>query len=230
MEAAISCVNLGKQYVGKTALKNINLQLEKGKIYGLLGPNGSGKTTLMKIISDLHRQSSGEILVMDQKPSWETHKFVSYMPTENFVYEWMTVENAAQFYRDMYADFEYDRVMNLINFMELDLKQKVSKLSSGQKSRLKISLALSRRVPVYLLDEPLNGLDPISRAKIKEVIVDQFSDDGLMVICTHLVNEIEPILDEVILMKEGEIIMKDEVETLKTKYNKSIEDIYREVF
>lgn len=230
MNTMIKIVDLHKSYMTKKALRNVNLEFQSGKIYGLLGPNGSGKTTLMKVIADLHQQNEGEILICGEKPSHKTRAFVAFMPTENFIYGWMKVKEALQFYKDMYQDFDMERAEELIQFMELDKNQKVASLSTGQKARLKITLTICRRAKIYMLDEPLNGLDPISRTKIKECIIDQFDSEGVMIISTHLVNEVEQILDEVIFIGGGEIIISGETETLRAESGKGLEDIYREVF
>jgi len=230
MNTMIKIVDLHKSYMTKKALRNVNLEFQSGKIYGLLGPNGSGKTTLMKVIADLHQQNEGEILICGEKPSHKTRAFVAFMPTENFIYGWMKVKEALQFYKDMYQDFDMERAEELIQFMELDKNQKVASLSTGQKARLKITLTICRRAKIYMLDEPLNGLDPISRTKIKECIIDQFDSEGVMIISTHLVNEVEQILDEVIFISGGEIIISGETETLRAERGKGLEDIYREVF
>lgn len=230
MNTMIKIVDLHKSYMTKKALRNVNLEFQSGKIYGLLGPNGSGKTTLMKVIADLHQQNEGEILICGEKPSHKTRAFVAFMPTENFIYGWMKVKEALQFYKDMYQDFDMERAEELIQFMELDKNQKVASLSTGQKARLKITLTICRRAKIYMLDEPLNGLDPISRTKIKECIIDQFDSEGVMIISTHLVNEVEQILDEVIFIGGGEIIISGESETLRAERGKGLEDIYREVF
>ncbi|GAU77030.1 ABC transporter ATP-binding protein [Fusibacter sp. 3D3] len=230
MSILINCINLNKKYMNKVALEEITLKFESGKIYGVLGPNGSGKTTLMKIIADLHKQSSGEITVCGNKPSHETRSKVAYMPTENFVYGWMKVKDSLAFYNDMYADFDMNKALDLMTFMELDLNQKVSSLSTGQRARLKISLTICRDAEVIMLDEPLNGLDPISRTKIKECIIEQFDENSVMIVSTHLVTEIEQILDEVIFLGNGRLVLQGRAEDLRFERGKSIEDIYREVF
>lgn len=230
MNDMINCIGLYKNYMTKNALRDINLKFQEGKIYGILGPNGSGKTTLMKIIADLHKQSSGEILICNEKPSHKTRAFVAYMPTENFVYGWMKVKESIKFYADMYPDFDRAKAVELVKFMELDMNQKVGSLSTGQRARLKITLIISRRAKIYMLDEPLNGLDPISRTKIKECIIEQFNPEGVMIISTHLVNEIEQILDEVIFLGHGQVVLQGETEALRVQKGKSLEDIYREVY
>lgn len=230
MSILVNCINLNKKYMNKVALSEINLKFETGKIYGILGPNGSGKTTLMKIIADLHKQSSGEIVVCGDKPSHLTRSKVAYMPTENFVYGWMKISESIDFYKTMYADFDEAKALDLIRFMELDLNQKVGSLSTGQRARLKISLTISRNASVVMLDEPLNGLDPISRTKIKECIIEQFNEESTMILSTHLVTEIEQILDEVIFLGNGKVVLEGKAEDLRFEQGKSIEDIYREVF
>ena len=169
-------------------------------------------------------------MICGEKPSHKTRAYVAYMPTENFVYGWMRVKDALSFYTDMYEDFDLTRATELLKFMELDLNQKVASLSTGQRARLKITLVISRRARVYMLDEPLNGLDPISRTKIKECIIDQFNAEGVMLISTHLVNEIEQILDEVIFLDHGSVILQGETEAMRIQKGKSLEDIYREVY
>ena len=152
------------------------------------------------------------------------------MPTENFVYGWMKVKESIKFYADMYPDFDRAKAVELVKFMELDMNQKVGSLSTGQRARLKITLIISRRAKIYMLDEPLNGLDPISRTKIKECIIEQFNPEGVMIISTHLVNEIEQILDEVIFLGHGQVVLQGETEALRVQKGKSLEDIYREVY
>ena len=230
MNYLINCINLQKNYLKKRALININLKFQEDKIYGLLGPNGSGKTTLMKVIADLHKQTGGEITICDEMPSHKTKALVAYMPTENFVYSWMKVKEAVNFYRDMYLDFDMKKALELLEFMDIDLNQKVGSLSTGQRARLKITLTISRKVKIYMLDEPLNVLDPISRAKIKECIIDQFDEGSTMIISTHLVDEIEQILDEVIFLDKGEVVLQGETEEMRMKRGQSLEEIYREVY
>ena len=230
MSYMINCINIHKKYMQKTALSNINLKFEAGKIYGILGPNGSGKTTLMKIIANVHKQTSGDITICGLPPSHQTKALVAYMPTENFLYGWMKVSDTISFFQDMYADFDLVKANELVRYMELDLKQKVSSLSTGQRARLKISLTLARRAKIYMLDEPLNGLDPISREKIKETIIEQFDYEGVMIISTHLVTEIEQILDEVIFLNQGELCLQGPTEDLRIQKGKGLEEIYKEVF
>ena len=161
--SALKINDLTKKYYNKIALKNVTLNFEPGKIYGLLGPNGSGKTTLMKVIAGLHKQSSGTVLINDENLSYKTKAYVSYMPTENYMYENFKIVDILKFYKDMYEDFRYDYAINLVNDIEINLNYKISNLSSGQVGKLKTIIALSRDVDIYMLDEPLNGVDVLAR-------------------------------------------------------------------
>lgn len=230
MSKLIECKSLSKMYLRRLALNQFNYSFEEGKIYGILGPNGSGKTTLMKILANLHHQTSGAVLIEDEIPSSQTRAKVAFMPAEEFIYGWMTVKQAISYYEDMYKDFEKDKALELMTFMELTPNQKVATLSTGQKGRLKILLTLSRNTKIYLLDEPLNGLDPVSRDMIKEIIIKSVNDQSTIILSTHLVNQIEQIFDEVIFISKGEVILVGSSDALRTTYSKSIEGIYREVF
>ena len=222
--------DLTKKYYNKTALSNVTLNFEPGKIYGLLGPNGSGKTTLMKVIAGLHKQSSGEVLINDQELSYKTKAYVSYMPTENFMYESFKVLDIVKFYNNMYDDFRYDYAMSLINEVNINLNYKIANLSSGQIGKLKAVIALSRDVQIYMLDEPLNGVDVLSRDTIMDIITKSHSEDKVMIISTHLVSEIEKILDSVIFLKDGIVEVFGDAEELRQERQLSVEGLYKEVF
>lgn len=222
--------DLTKKYYNKTALSNVTLNFEPGKIYGLLGPNGSGKTTLMKVIAGLHKQSSGQVLINDQELSYKTKAYVSYMPTENFMYESFKVLDIVKFYNNMYEDFRYDYAMSLINEVNINLNYKIANLSSGQIGKLKAVIALSRDVQIYMLDEPLNGVDVLSRDTIMDIITKSHSEDKVMIISTHLVSEIEKILDSVIFLKDGIVELFGDVEELRQERQLSVEGLYKEVF
>lgn len=222
--------DLTKKYYNKTALSNVTLNFEPGKIYGLLGPNGSGKTTLMKVIAGLHKQSSGQVLINDQELSYKTKAYVSYMPTENFMYESFKVLDIVKFYNNMYEDFRYDYAMSLINEVNINLNYKIANLSSGQIGKLKAVIALSRDVQIYMLDEPLNGVDVLSRDTIMDIITKSHSEDKVMIISTHLVSEIEKILDSVIFLKDGIVEVFGDAEELRQERQLSVEGLYKEVF
>lgn len=222
--------NLNKKYYNKMAINNINLSLEQCKIYGLLGPNGSGKTTLMKVIAGLHKQTSGNVLLKNEPLSYKSKANLSYMPTENFLYDSFRVKDAVKFYADMYEDFQKENAFNILKEINVDTEFKISKLSSGLVGKLKVALALSRNVDLYMLDEPLNGVDVLSRDVIMDLITRSYSENKTIVISTHLVSDIEKILDSVIYLKDGNIALDGNAEELRLSRGTSIEGIYKEVF
>lgn len=222
--------DLSKKYYNKTALSNISLSLEQGKIYGLLGPNGSGKTTFMKVIAGLHKQTSGEVLINDEGLSYKTKAYVSYMPTENFMYDNFRVIDIVKFYDNMYEDFRYDYAINLINQVNINLNYKIANLSSGLIGKLKAVIALSRDAQIYMLDEPLNGVDVLSRDTILDIITKSYSENKIIIISTHLVSEIEKILDTVIFLKNGIVEVFGDAEELRQERQLSVEGLYKEVF
>ena len=222
--------DLTKKYYNKTALSNVSLNFEPGKIYGLLGPNGSGKTTLMKVVAGLHKQTSGNVLINDEELSYKTKAYVSYMPTENFMYDSFKVIDIVKFYNDMYKDFRIDYALNLINEISINLNYKISNLSSGQVAKLKSVIALSRDASIYMLDEPLNGVDVLSRDAIMDIITKSNNENKVIIISTHLVSEIEKILDTVIFLKDGIVEVFGDAEELRQSRQLSVEGLYKEVF
>ena len=222
--------DLTKKYYNKTALSNVSLNFEPGKIYGLLGPNGSGKTTLMKVVAGLHKQTSGNVLINDEELSYKTKAYVSYMPTENFMYDSFKVIDIVKFYNDMYKDFRIDYALNLINEININLNYKISNLSSGQVAKLKSVIALSRDASIYMLDEPLNGVDVLSRDAIMDIITKSNNENKVIIISTHLVSEIEKILDTVIFLKDGIVEVFGVAEELRQSRQLSVEGLYKEVF
>lgn len=222
--------NLTKKYYNKIALNNISLNLERGKIYGLLGPNGSGKTTLMKVIAGLHKQTSGEVLIQGEPLSYKTKANISYMPTENFLYDSFKVKDTVKFYSDMYEDFNKENAFKILEEIHVDTEFRISKLSSGLVGKLKVALALSRNVDLYMLDEPLNGVDVLSRDVIMDLITRSYSENKTILVSTHLVSEIEKILDNAIFLKDGIIALEGNAENLRLSHGTSIEGVYKEVF
>ena len=222
--------DLTKKYYNKTALSNVSLNFEPGKIYGLLGPNGSGKTTLMKVVAGLHKQTSGSVLINDEELSYKTKAYVSYMPTENFMYDSFKVIDIVKFFNDMYEDFRIDYALNLINEININLNYKIANLSSGQAAKLKAVIALSRDTSIYMLDEPLNGVDVLSRDTIMDIITKSYNENKVILISTHLVSEIEKILDTVIFLKDGMVEIFGDAEELRQSRQLSVEGLYKEVF
>lgn len=222
--------NLTKKYYNKVALEDVNLSFEKGKIYGLMGPNGSGKTTLMKVIIGLHKQTSGEVFINENPLSFKTKAFVSYMPTENFLYESFKVKDVIKYYADMYSDFKSDTAMQILKDINVDTEFRIAKLSSGLVGKLKVALALSRDTLIYMLDEPLNGVDILARDAIIELIVKAYSEDKIIIVSSHLVNELEKILDSVVFIKNGSVELFGDAEELRQEHGMSIENLYKEVY
>lgn len=221
---------LTKKYYNKTALSDVTLNFEQGKIYGLLGPNGSGKTTLMKVVAGLHKQTSGNVLINDEELSYKTKAYVSYMPTENYMYASFKVVDILKFFKNMYEDFRYDYAVALLNDINVNIDYKVSNLSSGQIGKLKTAIALSRDAEIYMLDEPLNGVDVLSRDTIMDIITKSYSENKIIIISTHLVSEIEKILDTVIFLKDGVVELFGDAEELRQTHGLSVEGLYKEVF
>lgn len=230
MSNLLEIKSLSKKYFNKIALDNINLNFEGGKIYGLLGPNGSGKTTLMKVIAGLHKQTKGEVLINNQPISYKTKALVSYMPTENFLIETFKVSGIVEYYKDMYKDFNKDKCMELIKTLNVDSNLKVSELSSGLVAKLKLALTLSRDSAIYMLDEPLNGIDIIAREAIVETIVNAYDENKIIIISSHIVDEIEKLFDNVVFIKESKVVLDGNAEDLRIERQMSIENIYKEIY
>lgn len=230
MSAVLEARNLAKNYFTKKALKDIDITLEKGKILGFLGPNGSGKTTFIKIVAGILRQSSGEIFIEGTKPGVKTKAMVSYLPDKNYLFKWMKIKDAVGFFKDFYEDFDEKRCKELLEFMNLEEESKVTSLSKGMMEKLNLTLVLSRKAKLYILDEPLAGVDPVAREKILDAIIQNYNEDSSMIITTHLVKDIERIFDDVAFIKDGEIVLSGNAEDLRLQKGKSIDELFREVF
>ncbi len=230
MGVILETQGLSKRYFNKRALQNIDLNIEKGKVVGILGPNGSGKTTFIKIATGLLRASKGKILIDGHKPGAITKAVVSYLPDRNFLYKWMTVGDAIDFYNDFYNDFDGKKAEELLKFMKLSKELKVDTLSKGMTEKLNLTLVLSRNAKLYILDEPIAGVDPIARDQILDAIIGNYNEDSSMIITTHLVRDIERVFDEVVFLSEGEIILSGNAEELREEKGKSIDELYKEVF
>ena len=222
--------DLCKSYFNKRALQGVNLTIPQGKIVGLLGPNGSGKTTFLKIAAGVLHPSSGQILIDGQKPGIYTKSIVSYLPDTEYFFKWMKIKDAVHYFKDFYADFDEVKACELLEFMKLDVNSSIKSLSKGMKEKLKLTLVLSRKAKLYILDEPLGGVDPTAREKILDAIINNFSENSSMIITTHLVNDIERIFDDVAFINDGEIVLQGNAEELRLSKNKSIDELYREVF
>ncbi|MBF8983253.1 ABC transporter ATP-binding protein [Lutibacter sp. B2] len=222
--------NVTKKYITKKALVNLSVTIEEGKIYGLLGPNGCGKTTFMKMMAGLIQPSNGTIEINGNKIGTKTKEIVSFMPTSNYLPKWMKIKQCIGYFHDLFEDFDIKKANDMIVFMGLKEDQKVKSLSTGMLGRLKLSLALSRNAKLFVLDEPFNGIDPISREKTIEVILNACNEENTIIISSHLVKELERILDEVIFMDQGNVIVTGNAEDIRTEKGMSIDEVYREVY
>lgn len=220
-----------KRYLLKHALIGIDLKIKKGSIVGLLGPNGSGKSTLLKMLAGLIYPTSGSILVNGREPDVNHKHQVAYLPEIDHLYNWMTVKESLRFISGFYKDWQEEKAAEMLARMELDGNQKVRNLSKGMRARLKLIAALSRKVPLVLLDEPFSGIDPSSRAKIIRSIISEFqSDEQTILLSTHSVNESEPMFDEVIFLQQGRVRLFDSAENLRAEFGCSLENIWEKVY
>jgi len=220
----------GKKYMTKQAVKDVSLTLENGKVYAMLGPNGSGKTTFMKMVAGLVKPTTGLIYYDGKEIGVESKKHVAYMSTEPFFYAYMTIKDVGKYYKDFFEDFSMERYTELIQRMGLNMNDKAKELSSGLAAKLKIAATLARDAQLYMLDEPLNGVDIIAREQVITAIVEVAKEDKTLVISSHLVDELEPIVDNVIFMKTGEVVIAGDAEETREKYGKSIVDLYKEIY
>jgi ABC-2 type transport system ATP-binding protein len=230
METILQLHNLNKSYANFPALKNMDLELEPGRIMGLLGPNGSGKTTLIKIVAGLLQPSSGEVLVCGMAPGEQTKALVSYMPDVNHLPNWMTIQGIIQYFNTFYEDFDPDRAFALLERLGIDQRRKVTALSKGARKKLQLSLALARKARLYLTDELLEGIDPGARMVTIDTILENFNTEGSLIISTHLITDVEKLLDEVVFLKAGEVVLSGSTDDLRVEKKRSIEGIYKEIF
>lgn len=227
---ALIVENLTKKYLLKQALDQFNVTFDKGTIVGLLGPNGSGKTTFMRIAAGLLQPTSGKVLVNQMKVGSQSKERVAFMPTESHLYDTMTIDQAIAFFNKFYKNYDVKKANQLIATLTLNGKQRIKSLSTGQKGRLKVALTMCREADVYLFDEPLNGLDPISRDMILDLLAAQVDEEKCIVISSHLVSEFERICDTMIFIKDGRLEMMGGTDDLRAKHSKSIHDLYKEVY
>ena len=226
----LECKMLCKNYDDKQILKDINLKIPRGKIIGLLGKNGTGKTTLIKLINDLLTPTSGEILINGKKPGVESKEIISYLPERTYLDREMTVKDAIKYFEEFYKNFDSQKAIKLLKDLDLDINTKISKMSKGMQEKLQLILVLSRNAELYILDEPLGGVDPATRDYILDTILSNFSDGASVIISTHLIADIERILDEVIFIDKGEIIVTSSADELRNKEKASIDEIFRRYF
>lgn len=230
MANIVEIKDLTKSYGRARALNGINLNIETGKVVGILGPNGSGKTTLIKILAGILQPTKGEILIDGQRPGPFTKSIVSYLPDRNFVYDWMKIKDALEMYKDFYKDFDEKKSEELLSFMKLQKDMKVSSLSKGMKEKLNLTLILSRRAKLYILDEPIAGVDPVARDQILNAIIGNLEENSSMIITTHLVRDMENLFEDVIFLGDGEIILEGNAEKLREEKSIQIDGLYKQIF
>lgn len=222
--------NVTKKYGSQIAVNNVSLKLEAAKIYAMLGPNGSGKTTLMKMAVGLVKPNEGEVYYNGEPIGIKSRREIAYMSTEPYFYNWMTVWDVGRYYEDFFEDFSMERYEELIRKMELSMDLKTKALSSGMMAKLKIAVTMARKAKVFLLDEPLNGIDLLARDEIIRAVLESLDDDVTLLLSSHLVDELEKLVDVAVYMKDSNLVAVWDVEELRTKQGKSVVDLYREIY
>ncbi len=226
----VKCNNLCKEFDNKKVLKDVNLTIPKGKIIGLLGKNGMGKTTLLKLINDLLTPTSGEVLINGKKPDMDSKKIISYLPERTYLDKSMKVSQILTFFNEFYDNFNKDKAIKLLKDLDLDINSKVSKMSKGMQEKLQLILVMSREADLYILDEPLGGVDPATRDYILDTILSNFREGASVIISTHIISDIERILDDVIFIDKGKIVLTSSADELRKKEHASIDEIFRRNF
>lgn len=223
-------INVTKKFSNKTALDNVSFAIQPGRIIGLLGPNGSGKSTSIKMINGLLQPDSGQVLIKGNTPSIESKKIISYLPERTYLNDWMTVSQILSFFEDFYEDFDSNRAKEMLTSLGIDENAKLKTLSKGTKEKVQLILVMSRKAELYVLDEPIGGVDPAARGYILSTIIQNYSESSSILISTHLIQDVEKILDDVILINNGQIYMTGSVDDIRSENGISIDNLFREVF
>ena len=230
MAPMVQCMGLTKTYGRKIALNQVYLNLERGRIIGLLGPNGSGKTTLIKIMNGLLRPTEGEVLINGQRPGIDTKLRVSYLPERTYLHPGMKVVEMVQYFQDFYPDFRLDRAYDMLARLQIPPQERLKNLSKGTKEKVQLILVMSRNADLYILDEPIAGVDPAARDYILKTIINNYNPNATILISTHLITDIEQVLDEVIFMRYGHLVLYTSVDNIREQHGKSVDAYFREVF
>ena len=230
MQSLIECHDLVKSFPGCQALRGINLQIPSGRIVGLLGPNGSGKSTLLKLCNGLLVPDSGQLLICGMVPGVETKKVVSYLPERTYLSDWMSVRQMIRFFEDFYEDFEAARAYDMLSRLNINPSQRIKTMSKGTREKVQLILVMSRRAQLYLLDEPIGGVDSAARDFILNTIIGNYNPEGSVLISTHLIADVEQVLDDVIFINNGTIVLCDSVDNIRAQQDKSVDMLFREVF
>lgn len=230
MELVLEIKELKKNYGRKTALDIEELSFKGGKIVGLLGPNGSGKTTFMKLVSGLLTPTSGTILVDGKMVGIDTKAIVSYLPDANYLFDWMKTKDVITFFKDFYNDFDESVALGMLEKLGIDLNQSLKTMSKGTKEKVQLILVMSRKAKLYLLDEPIGGVDPAARDFILKTIISNYNEEAVVIIATHLIGDVEHVLDDFVFINEGKVVLSGSVDEIREEKGKSIDGLFREVF
>lgn len=231
MNPILECSGLSKQYTsGCYALNNLNLSLERGQIIGLLGPNGSGKTTFIKLINDLLTPTSGQILIDGKLPGVDTKAMISYLPERTHLDQTMKIKDLIKYFADFYEDFRTERAFTMLKDLNIDQNSRLKNLSKGTKEKVQLILVMSRDAKLYILDEPIGGVDPAARDYILHTILNNYNEEATILLSTHLIHDIESILDQVIFIRQGQLVLNASVDEIRMEQGKSVDSLFREVF
>jgi ABC-2 type transport system ATP-binding protein len=230
MSVILECSGLTKNFGNRKALSDINLSIESGRIVGLLGPNGSGKTTLIKLANNLLTPTAGGIRIAGMKPGVETKKIVSYLPEKTYLNDWMNVRQIIELFSDFYENFKPEKAYDMLKRLNINADDSLKTMSKGTKEKVQLILVMSREAELYLLDEPIGGVDPAARDYILETIISNYNENATIVISTHLISDIEKVLDHVIFINDGRIVLTSSVDEIRDEKGKSIDALFREVF
>ena len=226
----VECYDVSKAFSGKLALDRVNLSVGRGKVIGLLGPNGSGKTTLIKLMNGLIRPTKGDIYIDGKKPGVYTKSIVSYLPDRTYFADWMTTRDMVNMFSEFYDDFDRYKAEKMCASLNISMGDRIKTMSKGTKEKVQLILVMSRKADLYLLDEPIARVDPAARDYILTTIINNYNEEGTVVISTHLISDIERILDEVIFIRDGKMVRHESVDDIKEKEGKSIDDVFKDTF
>ncbi len=230
MSIILECIDLTKKFGSKTAISAVNLKIERGQIVGLLGPNGSGKSTLIKLANELLTPTSGAILIGGQEPGIETKKIVSYLPEKTYLNDWMRVHQIIELFSDFYDNFQPKKAYDMLESLNINANDRLKTMSKGTKEKVQLILVMSREAELYLLDEPIGGVDPAARDYILKTILSNYNENATVIISTHLISEIENILDYVVFINQGQVVLTSSVDDIRNEKGKSVDVLFREVF